>query len=261
VTNRPPHSALREWRDGLAQPVVWAVFAGVAAALAILAPFGTDAHLRLAGRFAYWLAVVAATYGAGFLVALLLWPLLDGRLPRAGVVLVLGLATGLAILPIMVLLNLLAFGHWPQARDWPGLVARLMALAMIISTVIQLLAGHLARAPRSGPPDAAGQPALLSRLPVNRRAPLLALSAEDHYTRVRTAAGDTLVLIRLSDAIRETPPVAGLQVHRSHWVALGAVTDLRKQGDGAVIIVRGGAEIPVSRRYMPDIRAAGLLPG
>ena len=258
VTDRALQSTLREWRRAFSQPITWVVFAGVAAVLAILAPFGTGSYLRPVLRGLYWLSVVASTYGAGLMVALVLQPYFAKHLPKWGVVLALGLATGAAIIPVMIALNLIAFGYWPALADWPRTVAQFMGLAMIISVVIQALSEHLS--PKA-PGAATAAPALLDRLPVARRGPLLSLSAEDHYTRVRTGAGDVLVLIRLSDAIRETAPVAGLQVHRSHWVALEGVKDLRKQGDGAVITLQDGAEIPVSRRYMPDIRAAGLRVG
>lgn len=38
----------------------------------------------------------------------------------------------------------------------------------------------------------------------------------DHYGEVTTSEGAELPLMRLSDAIIEAAPVAGLQIHRSH---------------------------------------------
>ena len=254
--------ALREWRKVFSRPVTWAVLVGAAALLAILGPFETDVRLRPPLRFIYWLAMATTTYGAGLAASLALWPLVVGRLPRVGIVLTLGLATGAAITPVITGLNLIAFGYWPDLADWPGLLVQFFAIALIVSAIIQALAGHLAKgqAPARAAP-ALLAPALLDRLPLAKRGALLSLSAEDHYTRVRTARGEELVLIRLSDAIALTEPTLGLQVHRSHWVALAAVASVRRQGDGAVITLQDGGEIPVSRRYMPDIRAANLLPG
>ncbi|NJM84282.1 MAG: LytTR family transcriptional regulator [Tabrizicola sp.] len=51
-----------------------------------------------------------------------------------------------------------------------------------------------------------------------------------------------------------------MQVHRSHWVAQGAVRAVRRMGDGAVITLGTGQEVPVSRRFIPALRQAGLLP-
>jgi hypothetical protein len=260
VTHTPTQLALREWRRVFGSSVTWAVLVGIAALLAILGPFETDIRLRLPLRFLYWLAMGAATYGTGLGISLILWPRVVGRLPRAGVVIALGLATGATITPVITALNLIAFGYWPASEDWPTLLAQFFAISVIVTAIIQTLAGHLKNPPNISAPTHKA-PALLSRLPVEKRGALLSLSAEDHYTRVRTAQGEELVLIRLSDAMAETAPTTGLQVHRSNWVALPAVAAVRRQGDGAMITLRNGGEIPVSRRYMPDIRAAGLLPG
>jgi len=69
-----------------------------------------------------------------------------------------------------------------------------------------------------------------------------------------------MILMRLSDAIRETAPVRGLQVHRSHWVALDQVTDSRRAGAGAQVTTSAGDDIPVSRTYVKALRESGLLP-
>jgi len=66
--------------------------------------------------------------------------------------------------------------------------------------------------------------------------------------------------MRLSDAIRETGSAAGLQVHRSHWVALDAITQVRKKGDGAILTLRDQTEVPVSRSNMSAIKEAGFFP-
>ena len=59
--------------------------------------------------------------------------------------------------------------------------------------------------------------------PLSGAARILALSMEDHYVRVFTDAGESLILLRLSDAMTEVQDVPGLQIHRSHWVATRAV--------------------------------------
>jgi len=69
-----------------------------------------------------------------------------------------------------------------------------------------------------------------------------------------------MLLMRLSDAIRETAPTAGLQVHRSHWVARDQIASVKRTGDRAIMTLKTGAEIPASRTYIPALRDAGLLP-
>nr|WP_301270752.1 MULTISPECIES: LytTR family DNA-binding domain-containing protein [unclassified Roseobacter] len=117
------------------------------------------------------------------------------------------------------------------------------------------------RQTRSVPPDDEAPPApLLDRLPLEKRGPLVALSVEDHYVRVRTTKGEEMVLMRLTDAIREVGATAGLQVHRSHWVALDAVRSARREGDRAILTMSHGGDIPVSRSRLADAKSARLLP-
>lgn len=259
MTTKPPHSTLREWRTSLTRPVYWAMCAGVAAALTILAPFGTAGLLRAPFAFAYWLAMAGATYAVGDLTVRLVADWGAQRLSRPVLALVAALAAGVAILPVVAVLNLLAFNYWPGAADWPLLAAQIIALSAIVTGMAQLLVAQLA-APSTAAAAGSDGPRLLQRLPLQRRGSILSLSAEDHYTRIRTDKGEAMVLLRLSDAITEAAPVPGLQVHRSHWVAMSAIAGVRRNGDGAMISLHGQGEIPVSRRYIPDLRRAGLLP-
>lgn len=78
---------------------------------------------------------------------------------------------------------------------------------------------------------------------------LVSLSAELHYLRVTTTAGDALILYPFGQAVADLGTSRGLQVHRSHWVAIEHVLALRKRGEGAIASLANGIEIPVSRRY------------
>lgn len=65
--------------------------------------------------------------------------------------------------------------------------------------------------------------------------------------------------MRLSDAIKETAPVAGMQVHRSHWVALDAVASATRKNGKPVLTLENGTEVPVSRTYLDAVRSAGFF--
>ena len=67
--------------------------------------------------------------------------------------------------------------------------------------------------------------------------------------------------MRLADAIAETGDTAGLQVHRSHWVALDQVRGVRREGDRAILSMAHGPDIPASRSNIAALKEAGLLPG
>lgn len=100
----------------------------------------------------------------------------------------------------------------------------------------------------------------LDRLPFkHQRADILALSAEDHYLRVHTTAGDTLILMRLYDAIRELEGIEGSQTHRSWWVARGAVEDVRRREGKVSLILPNTLEVPVSRSFQKILKADGWI--
>ncbi|MEM9617561.1 MAG: LytTR family DNA-binding domain-containing protein [Pseudomonadota bacterium] len=91
-------------------------------------------------------------------------------------------------------------------------------------------------------------PALAKRLPQKLKgAEIWALSAEDHYVRVHSAAGADLVLMRLADAIEAMDGAEGARVHRSWWIARAGFAGFRRKTEGGVITLKDGSEAPVSR--------------
>ena len=66
--------------------------------------------------------------------------------------------------------------------------------------------------------------------------------------------------MRLSDAMKEVGTTHGAHVHRSHWAAFDQVASVRREGDRAVLTMKTGIEIPVSRANISQIKEAGLLP-
>lgn len=104
-----------------------------------------------------------------------------------------------------------------------------------------------------------GPPRLSERLPEDLRdADIYALEAEEHYTKIHTSKGNTLVLIRFSDAIAEMAPQPGLQVHRSFWVSRNNVEQLTRTGKRLMLHVQGNLKIPVSRSYRVSVMNAGF---
>lgn len=102
------------------------------------------------------------------------------------------------------------------------------------------------------------QSALLDRLPEKLGRDVLALKAEDHYVRVYTDKGSTLVLSRISDAIEELAPLDGIRVHRSYWVRKSAVRAVGKRRRGLTLKLCNGLELPVSQSYKELVRQSGL---
>jgi hypothetical protein len=257
VNDAPLQSAKREWHAiRTSRPTLAGILAvGVVAGLA--GPFGTLEHLTLLPRIAYWLGLSAVTYVTGsLLVAGLTAGWLGRALPRLPAVLAAGALAGLAVAAEVALLNRAVFG---LALTDTRYLAMLALNGAAIAMVIAGLSHYLAPAQADPAPDHA--PPLLDRLPFDRRGALVALSVQDHYVEVATTRGQALLLMRLSDAIRETAPTEGLQVHRSHWVATGQVRAARRERARAVLTMSDGRDIPVSRSNIPAVKEAGLLPG
>ncbi len=263
ANRKPLHFAKRETLDAAGSRAIWVVLLGVGFMLALSGPFGTRDLISFPERLIYWpLLCAAALFTAWFVNAWVGAGEKLARLNRGLRSLILGLAISLPVWVEVLLLNRLFFG--PAALDPPGdllILLRDVALIAIVFAGLLIIAGPWDKT-RAQPTIAAPTetpPRLLARLPLDKRAALVSLSVQDHYTEVTTTAGRALVLLRLSDAIAEAEGVPGLQIHRSHWVTLAAVARVRRDGARVLLVLKDGRELPVSRTFMPQARQAGLL--
>ena len=273
ASNAAPHAAdqanpLAQHKTGFIVAFFAAIFMAVTAAVGTdVVPFGT--------RLAYWMIVMltGATIGAGVTSGVQSW----GRLRNVPWVeaalnaLLISLPLTLAVVGTgMILLNM-------QRPSPVGLMIN-FGLVFLVSMAITAITYAIALAQKGKPlsvptatanaadvaaePSADTQPGLeqrfRDRLPHHlRTANLLALQSEDHYLRVHTDLGDTLILMRLSDAIVELNGVPGAQTHRSWWVSRDSVIKSAR-GDGkAMLTLRGEIEAPVSRNYLKPLSDAG----
>ena len=149
---------------------------------------------------------------------------------------------------------MIVFGIWPST--WVKLLNQFIIVTLIFA-VVEIGSFALCTGSKTQSENAV---ALMQRLPWEKRGPLVSLSAEDHDMRVTTAYGTKLLLIRLSDAIKEVGDTRGIQIHRSHWVALDQIQKVERSGDCGKVTMKDESSCPISRKYMPDVRAAGMLP-
>ncbi len=101
---------------------------------------------------------------------------------------------------------------------------------------------RVAELPQAGPD-------FFRRIPPALGRDLLALEMEDHYLRIHTMVGSDLILLRLRDAQTELGPARGRQVHRSWWVAEGAVASTERSGARTLLVLRNGLKVPVSKTF------------
>ena len=244
-------SALRELRAHYRQPMVLAALAGVALILGLSGPFHTLSTLPLLPRVAYWATIVVVTYGTGYYISRLTTPRLQ-HLPVPLRVVATAFLIACAVTVFLLLFNL-GVGLAPDTpMELFGGFLAILAICLVIEGI-----GTVAHVTRHSPVPT---PAILDRLPLEKRGPLIALSVRDHYVDVITTRGREMLLMRLGDAIRETQGVEGLQVHRSHWVARAHIAKVRRRGDTATLTLHDNTEIPVSRSGLKAVQDAGLLP-
>lgn len=141
----------------------------------------------------------------------------------------------------------------------PERLPRFLLPVTVVTGVLCTLNIFLDRNPVQTHAAAGAAPArFLDRLPPKLKgATLRAVESEDHYLRLHTDRGSDLILMRLSDALKELEGLEGAQTHRSWWVARDAVRDVTRGEGRATLTLEGGIQAPVSRRYARALRAAG----
>ncbi len=140
-----------------------------------------------------------------------------------------------------------------------GAIARVVCGYLIEEggETVRQFSAHFAREPDIETAAPASRlPRLAQRLPVEIRGQVICLEMQDHYVRVHTDRGSAMLLLRLQDAIAELDVSAGRQVHRSWWVLDEAVESFDMVRRAGSIRLRNGLAVPVSRRYLQDVRTA-----
>ena len=234
---------------------VLAVGSGVAVFLSLFGPF--DAPLaqiavRIVKFFAYaWIGSLLGLLSVRLAARLGLWR-------RSGIVL--GLVAGMimaAPMAAVVWTGEALGGGPPPLAALPAILWDTF-LICIGAAVISVLIG---RGRRVGRVAADPSPAkFLERLPLRLRgAEVWAVEAEDHYLRLHTSRGRDMILMRFSDALDELAGVEGAQVHRSWWVARDAIVEARRGEGRAVLTLKDGSEVPVSRTHARALRERGWI--
>jgi len=221
----------------------------------------TDSYeYPLAERLAVWLGLCAVGGVIAFTIerALVASGLRSSRAVVWWAVLTTTLAV--AMVPVIFLVN--STGSSSQFAYLPVFAVNSFAISAALAG-LRLVVGTLLD--RSNAPNEAEAlegatqepPRLLQRLkPALQTAPLLALKSEGHYLRVFTKEGSELILMRLKDAMEETAPVEGMQVHRSWWLARQPGLE-RRSVDGRIEVKLDEDNwVPISRTHRADWLAA-----
>jgi hypothetical protein len=253
--------ALRELQGVFATPRTYAILIGIVAVLALSGPFGTQQDLTLPGRLGFWLPIVFAGFAVGYLAGSVVgrWGSQRGY-SRLFTYTLAGLASGISVLPVVLAINLILLG---SDITEPAYLLRQLVNCFVIAAVVTLNMAFFSKRDDKAAASVAGRDEpdrLIRRLPLEKRGRIVSLSVNDHYVEVTTTRGTTSLLIRLKDAIEEVDRTEGLQIHRSHWVALPAIRQIKRENGSVIAVTEDGSELPVSRTYVPALKELGLLP-
>ena len=254
-------------------PYQWPWVLGVAVVMTVTGPFGTYERMSIAPRFAYFLIIDLLSWLQ--VVVLAAWVGSQAPIDRWAVAVRMTLAGLLAALPgtveiILVHSWLASPIPWRLAPEIYVQNAFLtVTIAVLVGLVIERRLHAVADTERARvaalPPaaatveTAAAAPDFFRRVPPALGRDLLALEMEDHYLRIHTALGSDLILLRLRDALGELGSARGRQVHRSWWVAEGAVDAVERTGGRLVLALRNGLRVPVSKSFREQVKDAGWL--
>ena len=226
-----------------------------AVAVGLAGPFGMtisqpEPLMRIAHFFISSVGIAALTIGLSELLARLR--------PQLGVW-ALAAGAALAAVPGALLVQASLSVFSPASLEqvsWVSLLLQTLPMNLILALVGWRVLGGRLEAQRVAEIVRESGPGLWQHLPAElRSAPVLALQAEDHYLRVFTARGETLIHMRIGDAEQVLIAEDGVRTHRSFWVARRSFKSVeRKEGRMALVLV-DGKTIPVSRSRVDAVNA------
>lgn len=249
-------------RGGRTAPPSWAIdvaiLVGIGLLMGFLGPFDSDSA-PVGVRYVYWMICVVGGGLIGVAADQLLRRYLLRTWWRTAAVSV--LMTPPVTLLVLVTQNLLV----DQPVNWPAYGWLLWQVGPLMLAVMAVRALVWRRAPvvvetRTviAPPLPEAEATFRRRLSAKRReARLIAIEAHDHYLKVHTDVGVELITLRFTDALDELVLAHGWRVHRSWWVAAGAVEAVQWRRGVGEIRLAGGLTVPVSRTYRPTLKEAG----
>ncbi len=264
--NRPKPFALREWLT--LQRLRWHLVALVLATIvfAYLGPFGTYIRMSFGERVAFWGLAMLTNWGFGIFSTLAMVAWLPSQVPIVARVVVGSLVAAIPGTATVAGIQILFDGKFPPSLTFHTLFFSVAIIHVVLGLIVWVaLHGRLGRVDEpfslviSEGDREETPPPILERLPTRLRGTLLHLQVQDHYVEIHTDQGSHLVLMRFGDALKELGGTAGMQVHRSHWIARDALTRITRNDNRTIAHLSNGASIPVSRRYAKELREANWV--
>lgn len=227
----------------------------------LVGPYSTYERFPFGQRLLYWGALIAGFLLPAYWVRLFVQLVAFGSALQRDVLCL--LVSGLILAPAIWLANRIFLG---AATIGIGSLVEHLVLIWLFGAV-PVLVRHFVRnismeqpAPFIAPDDsqAGSHVPLLRHLEPDMRGSINRVSASDRLSIIHTEKGAASLRMRFADALIQLEGAKGMRVHRSHWVAFGAIERLEQDGRRYVATLTGGETVPVSPAYVDDLADAGV---
>lgn len=266
VNGEAVQSTLREMREQVTSSKLNGILLIAGLVLMVLGPFRTAETMLPVPRTVYWVTAVFGTYYAAAISGIFVLNMTRGQMrSRWTRIALASLTQSIAVLIIALGVFVSTFGLsvFLELATLTRAVMSTVLICFLMSAGFMVVGRMYERletdAQPSGRDVTSDSPKILSRLDFAKRGALVSLSVQDHYVEVTTIKGKSLILLRFIDGLAEVSPVNGVQIHRSHWVALDGIADVRREGKKVVLTTTAGDRLPVSRTYLPDLKQRELI--
>ncbi len=225
------------------------VIIGLSLVLALSGAFDTD-ELGISHRLALWFTVCVLIISQAGALDRVVRRMLRGT--RAATLVSGATAVGITVVLMAVELHALKFTPLLPKKPDPLFEFLLFVAPPVgVIAILSLLLSNIKRCDSDRQKTAAASPDDANDWPGGR---VFHVSAEDHYLQVVTEQGSALVRGRMKDAVLRLRDRRGLQVHRSHWVAVDQLDRIVRRGRDYRLILIDGTAVPVGRSRLAVLR-------
>ncbi|MCF6288877.1 MAG: LytTR family transcriptional regulator [Proteobacteria bacterium] len=245
-------------------PTLGIIF-GIGLIIGYLGPFGSFV-MPLLQRLLYWVVVIFIGYFIyHHVLHISRWLFADKEINKYIKFIIPSI---IAAFLLAICINFLIYLFFAQPVDLSKTILRLFPQVLILGWIISFIIGLINSqfwkvldnhdSTNTVPTIKPGK-LFIDRIPHHLGEQLLCFVMEDHYLKVYTHKGEHMILMRMKDALNELQDYNGLQVHRSWWVAIDAVSKVKKSGRNIRLTLKNGLEVPVSRTYAKKIKEVKLF--
>ncbi|QBF32632.1 LytTR family DNA-binding domain-containing protein [Thalassococcus sp. S3] len=264
ANSSPMSLTLRQLHGMMSRPIFWIVVATAILLTAMAGPYFTLERLSFPERLIYWGTCVPLSAVIMTFLSILSYRLTEAHALHWVLVSVLSGLVG--ILPVVGAIYLsegLAAGFapgWAEPLSFFRLSAFVAPSLMAVTLTVHAMIEYRLREDNdleAVPKPVAVAPTLLqSKLPHHLGHDIVAVQAQDHYVEVTTPKGNTMILMRLKDAVHDLEPLGGLQVHRSWWINPAFVERTETGKNGPELLMQTGQRVPVGRNFRAALKTA-----